>query len=89
MLMYLFTPIFVAALLPELRSIDPSDQSGLFVAGGLAIVVQANYLIWPVYRVLGPATFEEVLFTSEDLLVLGIAAVATVGFLSLRKSGSI
>ncbi|WP_435099335.1 hypothetical protein [Halarchaeum sp. P4] len=79
-LCYLYTVPFVALLLSEARSLDVVAAPASALAATVAVVAQAGYLVWPVYRVLGPGTFEELLFAPADLVVLVVASLGTLGY---------
>lgn len=80
-LLYFYTLPFVVALGVELGRGRRRLSRPALGFGVAAVVVQANFLFWPAYRVLGPDTFEEILFKPADLAVPVVAAAATVGYL--------
>ena len=82
-LTYGYTVVLVTAYGYDVHAGTGRSRAAVILAA-VAVTAQVGYLALPVYRVLGPASFEEVLFTVDDLVPLGVAAVATLAYIGMQ-----
>lgn len=83
---YGYTIVFITAYGFDMHATKNNRRRLPTVLAAVALTAQLTYIVIPVERVYGPSTFQEVLFSVDDLLPLAVAALATVIYIGMRTN---